>query len=52
MPLLAPDDLAAVHDRGAEFGEADLDPALPYLMRKECEAVSSLTRFFAVVPKG
>lgn len=48
VPLLSEGDYAAVHDWDAEFGEADLSPRLPFLMRGECEAVTSLTRFFAV----
>jgi cephalosporin hydroxylase len=49
VPLLSPGDFAAVHDWDSEFGDADLEPRLPYLVREACEAVASLTRFFAVV---
>ncbi len=48
VTLLSEGDYAAVHDWKSEFGEADLVPSLPYLLRGECEAVASLTRFFGV----
>lgn len=47
VPLLSPGDFAAVHDWGSEFGDGDLEPALPFLLREECEAIGSITRFFA-----
>lgn len=49
VPHLSKGDLVAVHDWVTEFHESDLAPPLPFLMRDQCEASASMTRFFRVL---
>ena len=52
VPFLAPEDYAAVHDWGSEFGDGDRVPRLMPILDSECEQASSLTRFFVVGEGG
>lgn len=41
---------AAVHDWGSESGPGDISDIWNYLLHEECEAMASLTRYFAFEP--
>jgi len=46
VPLLESGDRIVVHDWGHEFFEQDVDPVAEMVLKGECEAVGSITRFF------
>lgn len=46
-PSLRPGDFLAVHDWGAEIGEAHIPNGYRMVLRAECESTDSVTRFFA-----
>lgn len=48
--LLEAGDFVAIHDWGSESGSGDIPDTWVYLMQEECEAMHSLTRYFAFEP--